>query len=206
MPLGQAPPRVVARDGADRHRTARRADRVPDPACVRGAAHAVGDHRGDAQGRIEALEAQHGRRRAARLRARVHDQHHGGAEPLRDLRRRARVARTVEPVEAAHDALDDRDVDVGRVPGDRREHGVAAAHPPVEVVRRAPRRHRVQAGIDEIGTDLEWLHGESAAAQRAEQAERDRRLSDAARDTRDDEDAAHAGPSTPADLKVAISV
>ena len=90
---------------------------------------------------------------------------------------------------------------------DHVQHALAPAHPAVQVVRGAAGDDRVQAGIDEVGADLEGLHGEPATPQRFEQPQRDRRLAHAARDTgQDDRAGAHGtGPSTPADLNVAIS-
>ena len=205
MTLRHRPPGVVAGNRADGNGATRRTDRLAHPARVRVAANAVDDHRGDVQRGIEALEAEHGGRGAARLGGRVHDEDDRRPQPPGDLRRRAGVAAAVDAVEAAHHPLDDRDVGLRGAPRDGGQHGLAAAHPAVEVVGRAPRRDLVQPGIDEVGTDLERLHAEAAPAQRAQQSERDRRLADAARRARDHENARHAGPSTPADLKVAIS-
>src|SRR5262249_36056764 len=84
------------------------------------------------------------------------------AQPFGDLSRRAGVAGRVDAVEAAHHALDDRNVGVAGPPRDGVEHRVASAHPAVEVVRRPAACDRVQPRIDEIGTDLERLHDATA--------------------------------------------
>jgi len=181
---------------------------APRIASVIQAAHAVGDDADDAQRRIEALEAEGNRAGTAGQRAGVEDQHDRRRQPLGELRRRAVLRRGVDAVEAAHHALDEGDVGPRRNPRDDVEHALAAAHPAVEIVGRPAGHDGVQAGVDEVRPDLEGLHGEAAAPQRRQQTERDRRLADAAGHARHDEDARHGrplGPSTPADLKVAIS-
>ena len=203
--LRHRPARVLASDAAQGDGAARRADRLHHRACVCLATNAVEDGGGDIQGRIEAFEAQHRRRGAARLGGGVDDEDDRCAEPLGDLRGRSGVAAGVGAIEAAHDTLDDRDVGVRRVTRDGGHDGLATAHPTVEVVRGPAAGHRVQTRVDEVGPDLERLHDEPAAPERSQQPKRDRRLADAARGTGDDEDARHAGPSTPADLNVAIS-
>ena len=185
--------RLLVEDGAERLGPAGRPDRLEHEAAVALAAGAVHDHAGDAQRGIEGLEAAHHRGGAPRLGPGVEDQHDGRAEPLRDLRRRPLVTRGLEAVEAAHDALDDDDVGARRVSRDALEDALAAAHPAVEVVRRAPAGARVEARVDEVGADLERLDREAAAAERLEQPERDRRLPDPGRHPRDDE-RAHGHP------------
>ena len=136
------------------------------------AADAVGDHGADPQLRIETLEAQHDGRGTPRLARRVDHEHHGRIEPLRDLGRRAVLARAVDAVEAAHHALDHDEVGVDAVAGDGCAHRIATAHPPVEIVGRTPRDQRMEAGIDEVGADLERLDREPAPPEGLEQTER----------------------------------
>src|SRR5439155_559829 len=116
-----------------------------------------------------------------------HHQYDGSAQPLRDLRRRALLARAVDPVEAPHHALGHGQVRVLGLASDARLHRPVSAHPAVEVVRRAPSCERVEARIDEVGPHLERLHPEAARSQRFEQAERDRCLAHAARHPCDDD-------------------
>jgi hypothetical protein len=197
--------RGIVADGAERLGPARTADGLGDEARVRGAAHPVGDDAGHAQIAIERLEAEHDRARAAGQGRGVEHEQHRRVEPPGDLGRGAIRADTVHAVEAAHHALDHDDVGVPRSLRDRVEHALAPAHPAVEVVRRPAGHSRVQTGIDEVGPDLEGLHGEPTAAQRLEQPEGDRGLAHPAGHTRHDHDpGAHAGPSTPADLNVAM--
>src|SRR5439155_24651359 len=61
------------------------------------------------------------------------------------------------------------------------------AHPSVEVVGRPPRHRAMKLGIDEVGADLECLHGDAAATTSFQDSESDRRLADTARDASDDD-------------------
>src|SRR5439155_26989475 len=224
--------RRVAGDGAEWRRAARVGDRVEHRAAVGLAAHAVGADAGEIQRWVQALEAANHGRGAAGRRPGVHDQQDGRAQPLRDLRRRARVAPAVDAVEAPHHALDHREVGATRVARDTGQHRLTSAHPAVEVVRRAPRGERVEARIDEVGPRLERLDPEAAPSQRFEEPERDRGLAHPGHHPRDHErtrghhrrsgagfagatslsgeasEGASTAPSdwlTPADLNVAIS-
>jgi hypothetical protein len=164
VPLGHRPPGVVSRDGADWNGPACRSDGLTHHARVRLAADAIDDDRRHGQRRIETLEAEHRGGRAARLRVSVDDQDDGRAQPLRDLGRRAVLARTVDAVEAAHHTFDDRDVGIGRAARDGVQHRMATAHPAVEVVRGPAARDFVQPRVDEVGAHLERLHDEAAPA------------------------------------------
>src|SRR5213078_2830978 len=203
--------RLVAGDRAERRRAARGGDRVQHHAAVALASHAVDDDAGQAQFGIEALEAPNHRRGAPGRRPRVHHQHHGCVEPLRDLRRRALLARAVDAVEAPHHAFDHGEVGAARVTRDAREDGLAPAHPAVEVVRGVPGGERVEARIDEVRSHLERLDPEATPSERLEQPERDRGLADAGGHPRDHQHARGHRPDapsdwlTPADLNVAIS-
>jgi hypothetical protein len=191
MALGQRHA-VVAGDGADDDGATAGADRRAQPVAVPRPTDAVEDDARDAEPGIERLEAVHHGGRAPRLPAGVEHQHDGRLEPPRELAGGAGVTRRVRAVEASHHALDDREVGVGGVTGDRGDRVGAAAHPAVEGVRRPSGDDLVEARIDEVGTDLEGLDDEAAAAVGLEQAERDRRLADTAARTRDDEHAAGA--------------
>ena len=109
MPLGQRE-RLLAAQGAQHAGPARGLHRVGQPLRVQVAADPVEDHARHVQVGVEALEAQHGGRGAPRLRARVHDQHDRRAQPLGYLRGGTVLARAVDAVEAAHDALDQAEV------------------------------------------------------------------------------------------------
>ena len=206
MTLGERELRV-ARQRAETHGTTARRNGVEDPAAVGDAADVVRDHRGEIERGVELLEADCDGGDAARGRARVHHEQDGRREPLRDLRRRAVLAHAVDAVEAAHHPFDDDDVGIRPVLRHRRAHGVTAAHPAVERVGRTSGDERVERGVDEVGADLEPLHREPAAPECRHDGQRHRSLADAAGDAADDDGAAHEplGPSTPADLNVAIS-
>ena len=199
MPFGQRE-RVPGRQVPERDGAAPRGHRVAKPAPVDVTGHPVEDHPGQLEVRIEPLEAQHHRARAPCHRPGVDDQDHRRAEPLRDLRGRARVALGApapSAIEAAHHALDEREVGARRLARHRRPHLLSRAHPAIEAVRRAAGHERVEAGIDEVRADLERLHREPASAQRLEQAEGDRGLPDAAPDPRDDERGDHRPSAAP---------
>ncbi len=233
--LGQ-PELVTARQEAHRHRAAGPLECVGEPSRMPLTADPVEDHGREAERGVEPLEAEDDRPRAPRQRPGVHHEHHRRAQPFRDLRGRAVLALSIEAVETAHDALDQRQVGAGRMAGDRLADVVRRAHPAVEAVRGPAAHDRVEAGIDEVGADLERLRHQTASTERLEQAERDRRLADPARHARDHEEARPTRPSggvalpphprprpdrralsgttgyashrasTPADLNVAISV
>ena len=191
MPLGEGQ-RLPVWQVSERDRPAARGHRLAEPPPVRVPGHPVEDHPREVELRIEGFEAQHHRARAPRHRPGVGDQDHRRAEPLRDLGGRALVALGPPPVEAAHHTLDEREIGVRRVLRHGGAHVIARAHPAVEAVGRAPGHERVEAGIDEVGADLEGLHRETATAQRLEEAEGDRGLPDAAPHPRDDERGDHA--------------
>ena len=193
MPLGEGQ-RLPVWQVSERDRPAARRHRLAEPSPVRVPGHPVEDHPREVELRIEGFEAQHHRARAPRHRPGVGDQDHRRAEPLRDLGRRALVALGPPPVEAAHHTLDEREIGVRRVLRHGGAHVIARAHPAVQAVGRTPRHEGVEAGIDEVGADLEGLHLETAAAQRLEQAEGDRGLAHAAPHPRDDERRNHDRP------------
>ena len=186
---------VAARQEAHRHRAAGPLERVGEPLRVPVTADPVEDHGREAERGIEPLEAEDDRPRAPRQRPGVHHEHHRRAQPFRDLRGRAVLALSVEAVEAAHHALHQRQIGAGRLAGDRLADVVARAHPAVEVVRGPAAHDRVEARIDEVGADFERLRHQAAPTERLEEAERDRRLADPARDARDHEEARSTRPS-----------
>ena len=171
----------VVGEGADDWRPAPSRDGVPDPAGVRSAPDAVRDHRGKIHLRVERLESEHNGRRAAGLSLGIDDEDDGSVQPLRYLGRRSLVTDGVKSIEAAHHSLDDGQIDVGGLPGNGREHMIAPAHPPIEVVGASAGDHLVEPRVDEVRADLKTLDGEPAAAERFQQAKRDRGLSHPAR-------------------------
>jgi len=86
---------------------------------------------------------------------------------------------------------DEGEISVRRVASHGGTHVLARAHPPVEAVGGAPGHERVESGIDEVGTNLEGLHPESATTQRLEEAEGDGGLSGAAPHPGDDQRGDH---------------
>ena len=210
MPLRERHGRLMGQPSEDT-RPADARHGLSKPLEVAGAAHAVEYHALDTELWIEALEAQDDRAGAPHEGARVHHQHHGRPQPLRDLRGRSLVAAAVAPVEAAHHAFDQCQIGVGGVPPDRVQHGVAPTHPAVEIDGRSMAGQPVEGGVDEVGPYLERLHGETAASERLEETEHQRGLPRPARHAGDHDGGnargeAHGERSeTPADLKVAIS-
>ena len=179
--------RALVGQGAQHAALAGLGDGVAKPLPVDRATRAIEDDAGQLHVGIEALEAQQHRGGAPGHGARVQHQHDGRAQPLGDLGGGTRLARALEPVEAAHDPLDHREVGIGRVPSHRRHGVVVPAHPAIEVVRGAPGGEGVEARVDEVGTHLEPLHGQSPTAQRLQDSERDGGLSHPARHPGDDE-------------------
>ena len=145
----------------------------------------VGDHRRKVQLRIERLEPEHDGGRATGLSLDIDHQDDRGAQPLRHLGSRRLVTGGVEPVEAAHDTLDDRQINVGGMAGDRREHMIAPAHPSIEIVGAAAGDDLVEPGVDEVGADLETLDGKPTTSERFQQAKCDGGFTHPARYARD---------------------
>src|SRR5262249_6749038 len=113
-------------------------------------------------------------------------------EPLGHFRGGAGFAPAVEAIEAAHNALDDADVGARRVAGDAGEHALATAHPAVKGVGRAPGGELVEAGVDEVRTDLECLRAQAARDALVAGGGGDARRAAAARAPRHDDDAHRA--------------
>src|SRR6266851_6474648 len=148
---------------------------------------------GESNRRIEASEAVDQRRRAAGHRPGVDHEDDGEVQQLGHLRRAPAVALPLAAVVEAHDAFDHRGIGVYGRRGESLPVDVGSEHPAVEVAGGTPARMRVMERVDEIGTDLERLHGQAATPQRSDQAQRDGRLADPAVGAADDDSAQRSG-------------
>ena len=92
---------------------------------------------------------------------------------------RAALAAGRRAVEQAHDAFDHAEVRVGRVRGDKRVDELRAHRPRIEVDALTSGSRRMEGRIDIVGSALERLDGDALVAQRAQQAQRQRRLAGA---------------------------
>jgi hypothetical protein len=144
------------------------------------AANVVENRRGDAQVGVEAGEAVEESRGAAGHRARVDYERDRQPEQLRHLGGAAAVAPALAAVGEAHQALDHRDVRVGPRPREAGAIRIRIEHPAVEAARGTAGDAGVVERVDEVGTNLERLHLQPPPRQRADQAEGDGRLADAA--------------------------
>ena len=167
-------------DGAHQRRQLGAGHRLGQPGPVPRRARLVGDHAGQADRRLELGESLDRGRQAAGRAVGIDDQNDRGAEQQGDFGGAAFQRRRRRPVEQAHDAFDHGQVGVRGGPGEELPHVVAGSHPGVEVVAGPARSPRQVGGIEEIGADLEGLHAQALAAERADQADRQRSLADAA--------------------------
>ena len=147
---------------------------------MRLAGDAVDEHARQTHGRIEIAIAERHRADAARGPGSVDDQQHRRRQELRDLGGAAAVAVVADAVVEAHHAFDDGDVGIRGGADEQITHPLRRHQPGVEVAARPTGGEGVMGRIDEVGADLVRLDDESATAQRDDEAERDRRLADAA--------------------------
>ena len=140
---------AVGADGRGHHlAVARRAD-------------AVGHHSGEAQVRVEGVEALDHRGHAFRGRAHIDHQQHRQVQCFCQAGGRAAVA-----VEQAHHPLDHAAAVRRRVAGKGAADKVRTAHAHVQVARHPAGDQPVQARVDEVRAALEGLHPHPAPGER----------------------------------------
>ena len=152
----------------DRHLVARARTHVEDDAADRQIVpvHLAAEH--DSCGRLRLRrDVEHQDDRPAGQRGEVR----GGAACALAAGRRA--------VEQAHDAFDHAEIRVGSVRGDKRVDELRAHRPRIEVDALTSGGRRMEGRVDIVGSALERLDGDALVAQRAQQAERQRRLAGA---------------------------
>ena len=116
------------------------------------------------------------RRGTAGHRAGVDHENDGEVQQLGHLGGAPAVALALAAVEEAHDPFDHGGVGIGRRRREPLPIDVGPEHPAVEVAGGTAARMPVMERVDEVGADLEGLHGEAATPERPDQAERNRRL------------------------------
>ena len=185
--------RFVARDRAQ-HRDAERLEGVRDQRAVPVAAQLVEHDAAEAHRRIVRGKARRDRRRRLRLARNIEHQQHRQAQARGEVRRRAGAAgvpgtpsnRPIAPsttstsARCAASAIS-ASISVGR------------HRPGVEIDALAAGRGGMKRRVDVVGARFRRAHRDALPPQRAEQAERDRRLARARARRRDDQ-AACASP------------
>ena len=150
-------------------------DHHPQLRFVPAAAQVVEDHAGNLHVPVERLVAEDQRRDAARHAARIDDQDDRQAERLRQ-RGVAVAAVERQPVVEPLVALDDADVGRGGMPAECAAVLGGLRKVGIEIAAAAAGGGRQPHRVDVIRAFLERLHRQPAIAQRAAQADGDRRL------------------------------
>ena len=165
--------RIVAAQRAE-HADARILHGAADHLLMRRRAEPVEDDAGQVDLRVVVAEPAGNRRGRSAHRLDIEDEHDRRLEQLGDGRRGAH-ALTPAVVEA-HDALDDGDIRPLHRPRKELRQHLLWHEPAVEIMCRAAAGHRVVAGIDVVGADLEGLDRDALLAQGRQQPRRNRRL------------------------------
>ena len=171
MAVGHVEPRI-GRHRAHHGDAARALDHLRDQPALPRPAHPVQDDPRYAHVRIERAASQHeGARRPRHARHVQHEDDRRGRD-LRDLGRR-RAALGIQPVVQAHGGFDHARIGARRGLAHHCADLVGLHEVAVEVAARPASRHRVPAGVDEVGALLERLDGAPLPAQRTQQPQRE---------------------------------
>ena len=155
-------------------------DRLFEQMVVSGPANFVEEHSDDPQIRIKPRIARdHGRSRTGHG-APINDQQHRRVQQLGQFCGAPGFADRRAPVEQAHDALDDRDVRIGRRPEEHLPADFRPEHPAVEIAGQPTGHGRMMAGINEVRPHLEGLHPAAPRFQGRQERQRHGGFPDAA--------------------------
>ena len=191
MTLGQRDLFVARQRAHDRN--THRLDRLDDKAAMTLAADTIDDDARDFEPRVICRAALDDRRRRLRLARYVDDQQDRHAKRRRHVSRGAGApALGRNAVEQTHRGFAQSERALSRRLGGERGQKLGRHGPGIEIDPLPPRRGGVKGGIDIVGAGLEADDVDAAAPERAQKAERRRRLA-AAGAGRGDHEAAGQG-------------
>ena len=130
-----------------------------------GAADAVEDNAGQAQGRVKLLIAEDFGGHAAGHFAGVGNQNDRGVQQFRQLRRGAVFGQGIVAVVEAHHALDDGDFFRSDSAAEQFGHGGRRQQPGIQVAGGDAAGELMIGGVNVVGAGLKGLHGIAAAGQ-----------------------------------------
>ena len=159
------------------------------------AADAIDHDAGDAEPLVVSRATLDDRRRRLRLPRHVEDQQDWHAERGGDIGRGAAAAALRrDAIEQPHRGFAQRELAFSRRLRGERGQKLGRHRPGIEIDALAPRRRGVEGRIDIVGAGLQADHVDAAAPERAQKAERHRRLAAAGTRRGDHEGAGHAAP------------